>query len=254
MLRFVNDHVRRCAAAEAEIERFLEVAAEADLATPLTTCPGWTVADLLRHLGIVYRWMTRIILTRATERPSGDLGFDVPAEESAYRDWLAAGAGPLTTALRAADGDEAIWTPGRERHMRAWPWRLFAETLVHRADLELALGRTPTIAPEAAADAVEEFLTTVLGYDRIAERLREFGHAGATVHLHATDGDGEWTATLGADGRVTWAPGHAKGTAAVRGASADLLLLLWGRYPLDERFAVFGDQDLLTGLLGRLAV
>jgi uncharacterized protein (TIGR03083 family) len=255
MLRFVNDHERHCDAAEAEIARFIEVAGEADLATPLPTCPGWTVADLMRHLGIIYRWMTQVVITRPAERiPPGDLRLDVPGEESAYREWLAAGVAPLMTALREADGDEPIWTHGRDRRMRLWPWRLLAETLVHRADVELALGRTPAITTEAAADGVEEFLTTVLCYDRIVERLREFGHAGETVHLHATDGEGEWTATLGADGHTSWERGHAKGTAAIRGTAADLLLLLWGRYPLDERFAVFGDEKLLSGWLAELTV
>jgi uncharacterized protein (TIGR03083 family) len=253
----VNDHTRRCDAAEAEIARFVEVAGEADLATPLPTCPGWTVADLLRHLGTIYHWMTWVIATRPAERvPPGAVPLDVPAEESAYLDWLVAGAAPLTTALRAADGDEPIWTHGPDRRMRLWPWRLFAETLVHRADVELALGRTPAIAAEVAADGVEEFLATVLRYDRIVERLREFGHDGETIHLHATDIEdgGEWTATLAADGRTTWERGHAKGTVAVRGSAAGLLLLLWGRYPLDERFAVFGDAALLSGLLAELKV
>lgn len=251
----MNTQTRYCDAAEAEIARFVEVTGEADLATPLPTCPGWTVADLLRHLGIVYRWMTHVVLTRPTERvPPGAVPFDVPAEESAYRDWLVAGVKPLMTALRAADGDEPIWTHGPDQRMRLWPWRLFAETLVHRADVELALGCTPGITAEAAADGVEEFLTSVLRYDRIVERLRKLGHAGETIHLHATDGEGEWTATLDADGYTTWERGHAKGTAAVRGSAADLLLLLWGRYPLDERFAVFGDATLLSGVLAELTV
>jgi uncharacterized protein (TIGR03083 family) len=251
----VNDHLRYCDAAEAEIARFVEVAGEADLATPLPTCPGWTAADLLRHLGSVYRWMTRVVLTRPSERiPLDAVPLDVPAEEGAYLDWLVAGATPLMTALRAADGDEPIWTHGPGRRMRLWPWRLFAETMVHRADVELALGRTPVITAEAAADGVEEFLTAVLRYDRIVERLRKFGRAGETIHLHATDGEGEWTATLDADGRTTWERGHAKGTVAVRGSAADLLLLLWGRYPLDERFGVFGDETLVSGVLAELTV
>src|SRR5690348_7624576 len=103
----VTDHRRHCDAAEAEIARFVEVAGQADGTTPVPTCPGWTVADLVRHLGIVYRWMTLIVRTRPPERPSpDDPRFDEPAGDGDSLGWLAAGAEPLMTALRAARGDE----------------------------------------------------------------------------------------------------------------------------------------------------
>jgi uncharacterized protein (TIGR03083 family) len=249
MLRIVNDHERHRIAAEAEIDRFIEVTGEADLSTPVPACPGWTVADLVRHLGTVHRWMTHIVLHQPERRISPlDLDLGVPADESGYRDWFAAGVGPLVTALRETDGDTPTWAYGPDQHVRFWPWRLRYEMLVHRADVELALGRTPAISPEAAAEGIEEFLTNVLFHERVAARVREFGHAGETIHLHATDGEGEWTVTLGAE-RATWEPGHAKGTVAVRGAAGDLLLLLWGRYGLGDRFTVFGDEELLSGWL-----
>lgn len=249
MLRFVNDHERHRVAAETEIERFIEVTGEADLATPIPTCPGWAVADLVRHLGTVHRWMTRIVLDQPKQRISPrDLDLGVPADERGYRDWFAAGVAPLVTALRETDGDTPAWTFGPDQHVRFWPWRLRYETLIHRADVELALGRTPVITHEAAAEGVEEFLTNVLFQERVAARLREFGHAGETIHLHATDGEGEWMVAIGAE-RTTWERGHAKGTVAVRGTAGDLLLLLWGRYEPDERFTVFGDDELLSGWL-----
>ncbi|MGH3376511.1 MAG: maleylpyruvate isomerase family mycothiol-dependent enzyme [Actinoallomurus sp.] len=242
----MNDHERRLIAAEAEIERFIEVTGEADLTAPVPACPGWTVADLVRHVGNVHRWMTRIVLDRPAERPPAS--GEGPGTPDGYRDWLAAGVAPLVSALRETDGDTPCWAIGPDQHVRSWPLRLRYEMLIHRADLELALGRTPVITAETAAEGVEEFLTNLLSRERVATRLREFGHAGETVHLHATDGEGEWTVTLGAE-TPGWERGHAKGTAAVRGTTGDLLLLLWGRYAPDERFAVFGDGDLLSGWL-----
>jgi uncharacterized protein (TIGR03083 family) len=250
----VNDHERHRIGAEAEIERFIEVTGEADLTTPVPACPGWTVADLLRHVGTVHRWMTHIVRERPAKAISpGDLDLGVPAEESGYRAWFAAGVAPLVTALRETDGDTPCWAFGPDQHVRFWPWRLRYEVLVHRADVELALGRTPVVAADVATEGVEEYLTNILPRRHVAARLREFGHAGETIHLHATDGDGEWTVTLGA-GRSTWERGHAKGTVAVRGTTSDLLLLLWGRYAPDERFAVFGDADLLAGWLAAVNI
>jgi hypothetical protein len=42
-------------------DALLADAAEADLTDPVPTCPGWTVADLLRHHGGVCRWATAIV-------------------------------------------------------------------------------------------------------------------------------------------------------------------------------------------------
>jgi hypothetical protein len=54
---------------------------------------------------------------------------------------------------------------------------------------------------------------------------------GGSVHLHATDGDGEWFIETG-DG-LTWTRAHEKGDVAVRGTTSDLLLLVWGRLGTD---------------------
>jgi hypothetical protein len=101
----------------------------------------------------------------------------------------------------------------------------------------------------AAADGVGEFLAIARLGSRPSQRLAELP-GGQTVHLHATDdgldSGGEWLISLG-DASYTWSHGHAKGTVAVRGPAALLLLLAYGRVkPDDERLAVFGDASLLT--------
>ena len=65
-----------------------------------------------------------------------------------------------------------------------------------------------------------------------------------TIHLHATDIDGEWLVTLGPGG-ISHEHGHAKGDVALRGTASDLLLWCWNRVPVDDRFEVFGDATLL---------
>jgi uncharacterized protein (TIGR03083 family) len=124
------------------------------------------------------------------------------------------------------------------------------ETMVHRVDAELSLGIEPSLDPVAAADGVSEFLANARLGSRPSQRLTELP-AGQTVHLHATDDgqdfDGEWLISLGGDVGYTWSHGHAKGTVAVRGPAALLLLLTYGRVrPDDERLTVFGDASLLA--------
>lgn len=106
MLRFVSDHERRRAAAEAEIKRFVQVTGEADFTTPVPGCPGWTISDLVRHVGTVHRWTTHNVLDRPDERIAPqDLDVGVPADESGYLGWLADAGERLTTALRETDPD-----------------------------------------------------------------------------------------------------------------------------------------------------
>jgi hypothetical protein len=47
-----NQRLRECLGAD--FGRLREVAAGADLGAPVPTCPGWTMTDLLRHVGEVY--------------------------------------------------------------------------------------------------------------------------------------------------------------------------------------------------------
>ena len=66
---------------------------------------------------------------------------------------------------------------------------------------------------------------------------------GETIHLHCTDGEGEWLVRL-APGGVNVVNEHAKGDVAARGAASDLLLMMWGRVPVTQ-VEVFGDASLL---------
>jgi uncharacterized protein (TIGR03083 family) len=117
------------------------------------------------------------------------------------------------------------------------------ETTIHRVDAELAAGRpVGPIAPDLAVDGIDEVLTVfvpVFGPDRSPGD-------GRTVHLHATDTEGEWLVRFD-PGAVTVETGHAKGDAAVRGPAGELLLWLWGRRPLDG-LEVFGDRDAAEAL------
>src|SRR5688572_33034269 len=46
---------------------FVEAVHRAGLDAPVPTCPHWTVADLARHQGRVFRWISRIVETGAQE-------------------------------------------------------------------------------------------------------------------------------------------------------------------------------------------
>jgi uncharacterized protein (TIGR03083 family) len=234
-----------CAALDAEIARFVKVVETADPAAPVPTCPGWTMARLAKHLGITHRWVEHIVRNALPERiPQRDVPADLPADDAGWPAWLADGGARLVGTLGGADPEAPVWTlPGMGR-AAFWPRRMLHETTVHRADAELALGAEPEITPDVAADGLEEYLDILARVERVAVLQRELGGAGETIHLHATDIDGEWLITLGPGG-TTWRRGHAKGTVAVRGTARDLLLLAYDRIAAGPRHTVYGDGDLL---------
>ena len=241
----VLDHEWFCERAEAEIARMAVAAAAADPAAPVLTCPSWTVAKLVKHTGIVHRWATAIVSSRSSDRvDQRDLDVGLPSSEADYADWLAAGAPPLLSALRSAGPATVVWAWGAEQRSGWWARRMLHETTVHRADAEFAVGVSPGIDPVVAADGIDEFLANLPAARRPREHLAELP-AGESVHLHATDSDGEWLIQF-ADGTVSWSRGHAKASAAVRGPVGQLLLFTYGRVrPSDASLTVFGDSALL---------
>ncbi|NUT11727.1 MAG: maleylpyruvate isomerase family mycothiol-dependent enzyme [Nonomuraea sp.] len=247
----MTDHDTIIARIETEAARLAALAT--DLSIPVPTCPGWTVAELVTHVGRTHRWATHILRDQVRERiwsrqvPSG------PAEgQSGDAAWLMAGAADLLDTLRTTDPGLEVWTWGPDLRAAWWSPRMLFELVIHRADAELALGLDPVIPAATAVDGIEEFLHNLPYAAWLTRPLAELGVEGATIHLHADDVDGEWTITQGPAGAVTCERGHTKGDAAVRAPASDLLLLLYGRRP-PQSLTVFGDQDLLTRWLSAAA-
>ena len=97
-------HDAYCDAVEAEIARFVAVIEEAGPATPVPTCPGWTIAKLAKHVGITHRSVEYMVRNKLRERVSPrDVPADLPADESGQVAWLKDGGARLVATLRAAD-------------------------------------------------------------------------------------------------------------------------------------------------------
>ncbi|MFF0474639.1 maleylpyruvate isomerase N-terminal domain-containing protein [Streptomyces sp. NPDC004284] len=252
-----DTHAATCEAVAGHVRRFAALVREADPATPVPTCPGWTLADLTRHLGAVHHWAEHLVRTRAAVRVHvRDVPLDLPADPAAYADWLTAGAESALTALSTADPDLPLWSPGADPHVRYHPRRLLSEAVVHLADAELALGGDAgAIDPRTAADAIDHFLTDAPYVPWIAEPLAHLGRDGAVLRLTARDTGAAWTLVLGGGGFV-WSRGSgAEPTAGVAADAGELLLLLHRRYEADDpRFTHTGDRDLLDDWLAATAL
>ncbi|GAA2247546.1 maleylpyruvate isomerase family mycothiol-dependent enzyme [Kitasatospora cystarginea] len=217
----------------------LAEAAAGNLRSAVPSCPEWTVADLVWHTGEVYIFWTMIA--------DGEIaGFDdyVEPERPAEDELLAWFAGTLercAAVLERLDPELPRWTWSDRQDAGFIQRRMAQETAVHAWDALAAVGRDEPVERELAVDGVAEFLA----------------HFGSTppaglpeegLHLHATDGPGEWSVRA-VDGAWQVREEHGEGAAAVRGTASDLLLLLWQRRT-PEQLETFGDPDALKLFLG----
>lgn len=229
-------------------ERNVDAAADAVAAGPLdaavATCPGMTVDGLAAHLGQVCAFWTHV-LAEAADRPKTPYSEEVGPEGRA--EWLHALGHHLVAALRRTGPDTPVWTyypPDQTAGFVAR--RTCHEIAVHRVDLQLVRGEADPITPEVAVDGIDEILDVLVPTrPDLAERLA--GATGRTLHLHGTDTDGaEWLLTLAPEG-VGVTREHAKGDLALRGATADLEMLLFQR-PTWGEVQRFGDETVLDEL------
>ncbi|WP_283133797.1 maleylpyruvate isomerase family mycothiol-dependent enzyme [Rhizohabitans arisaemae] len=241
-------HERYTALVAAEIDAMARTIRDRDPLTPVPSCPGWTLADLIRHTGSVHRWAARLLVElrqRGLRREDAAL----PADPGEYPDWLIAGGEELTRALRSADPDTPMWSLTADRRLAFWSRRQLHETVVHHADAVLALGGEPSIDPGTALDGVDEFFAILTAAARYAPRVRELTGDGETLAFRS--GDQAWLVRLAPDG-FTWSRERGPATVTVTAESpGDLLLLLWGR---PSRVEVEGDVKLLPWWTERSAI
>jgi uncharacterized protein (TIGR03083 family) len=235
----------------------LVTAARRDLAVPIPSCPGWSMATLVAHLGEVERFWAHVVEQRAQSQidfPDAELG--VPERERSWYaaalegnadlaalppgliPWFEQSAARLVEVFERTDPEEIVWHWSDDNrgitHMR----NQAMEHTFHRWDAENAVGVTTEFDPAIAVDAIDQHFEVQIGARRYWNAFAR--GAGERYHLHRTDGDGEWTIQFDGDAySVTRA--HAKGDVAVRGTAEDLALWLWGR-PTRDRLEVLGDR------------
>ncbi|MFE4830557.1 maleylpyruvate isomerase N-terminal domain-containing protein [Streptomyces sp. NPDC056672] len=276
-------HDRYCDEIVGQTDRLRAALAGADLSVTVPSCPDWTLGELALHVGRAHRWAETIVRTRAEEDiPDNRVpDFEVPGgsgsgsgsgsgpDPAALDAWLAEGAEKLAATLRAVAPETAVWSWGWERNAGFWARRMTHETVIHRADAALAAGVPYEVAPEVAADAIDEWLQCLAFAQAAGDpEAAELRGGGRSIHLHATDtadatgtagttgtatgAEGaEWLIEFGDDG-FTWRRGHEKATVALRGPLTEVLRVFYRRLPADsELVEVLGDAKLLDFWLER---
>jgi uncharacterized protein (TIGR03083 family) len=233
------EHAEHVAAIRRESAALSDAARAAGPDAAVPSCPDWTVADLLGHIGRIQPWVAGLIESRPAD-PSENWRQHEPPAPDVRVAWFDAGASRLADALAAADPDDEVWTWAPDRRIGFWSRRMAHEVAVHRWDAQSAAHATTPIDRALAVDGIQET------FDLLPLRIDAHARAGSgeTIHLHCTDGDGEWLVRLTADG-IEVTREHAKGDVAARGTASDLLLLTCSRIAPDA-VDTFGDAALLA--------
>ncbi|MEO7428005.1 MAG: maleylpyruvate isomerase family mycothiol-dependent enzyme, partial [Acidimicrobiales bacterium] len=161
----------------------------ADPTAPVPSCPGWDRTALLSHVGRIHRWAGGQLVCGPGERirineVSAPEGADLTAEYATGADRLIA----LLTTMDLA----ATWpTWAGPQPGTFFPRRMTQELVIHRRDADPA-----PIDPALGVDGVDEML------ELFAPRIPadRFDGRRGSLHLHATDADGEWLIQVAPDG------------------------------------------------------
>ncbi|MGZ4694109.1 MAG: maleylpyruvate isomerase family mycothiol-dependent enzyme [Acidimicrobiales bacterium] len=224
--------------------RRLADAAEGNLDSRVPGCPEWDVADLVWHVGKVDGFWSAMA---SGGQPDQYQHPDRPGPETLVA-WYAGVAGGLADTLSSLAPTATCWTWSDQKDVAFVLRRMAHETAMHAWDALEAAGAPEPIDAALAVDGIDEYL------EHHVPRRPGFADGPAvTVHLHATDADGEWLVAIGG-GAYSVEHSHAKGDVAVRATASDLLLMLWGRVDpqtaADDRFTVFGDAAALASVRG----
>jgi uncharacterized protein (TIGR03083 family) len=220
-----------------------EQALIAGLDAPVATCPEWTVADLVGHLGAVHRWAVANLTGGEHDRAAA-------LQEAASSDdllaWFADGLDELVATLRNApdDVEAMVFLRDAPPPRRFWARRQAHETLIHGVDvLAAALGRLPAsgecaVPPDIAVDGLDELLFGFLTRRRNSIQLPGI----QCLTVTTTDTGESWTLHLGADGVTTVAGSDESADAVLSGTAVALYLGLWNR---GDEFD--GPAEILAG-------
>jgi uncharacterized protein (TIGR03083 family) len=237
---------------ESEAKALAAAAEEAGLEAPVPTCPGWTVNDLVLHIGEVHRWATAVVASKAIKL--GDVPSDSrgPLPEPAGTiGWFCDGAVTLRDTLADADPSieyAAFLTDPASPRLLFWARRQTLETTMHRVDAESAVGRCTPLSPDIAIDGIDEFLTGFIPRSRTPLRA-DTPHC---LQIAPTYSDQRWTVSISSELPET-VRRATDSDCIVSGSASDIYLALWNRGSLDP-LDIAGDRTAIDLLRGNVQI
>lgn len=211
---------------------------------PVPSCPGWTVAQLVGHMGAVFRRIEGV-LSRRSLAAAPPAATEFPPDVLTYFD---TGYAELVTTIRDTPPDTPVWNWAPLPKTAAfWPRRAATETAVHRWDLQVAINHPEPIEHELAIQGVHEVFEAWLPAGRRKGPFDKYG----LIKLMDTTGE-EWFVRVRGErlallDTATLVPDEHHPQVVAAGHASDILLALMGRVPFDV-LTVEGDAGLLEAL------
>lgn len=224
-------------------------AMDADLARSVPACPGWSLGELVRHVGSIHRlvgdWVAHGNRPTSWRRQ--------PAHGEGLVAWQQSATRRMFDVLAGADPDAtcSTWSP-TQRTSAFWRRRMLHETAVHRVDVAQALRRPWSLDEEVALDGIDEAITLWLG-TRLGTQVGGTGRRVRLTAVHSGRRECDWVLRALPD-MVEYADGGL-GVPVDAWVSTDVRMLwswMWGRGVLPPD-ALTGDAAAVVELRDVLA-
>ncbi|MEU3253233.1 maleylpyruvate isomerase family mycothiol-dependent enzyme [Streptomyces sp. NPDC006997] len=225
------------------------VASAPSLDVEVPTCPGWTLFDLVQHLGGGDRFWAAVVSAGPADTPpvtavTARATVSAPRDREALLTWLTESTNLLLTALRQAGPDNGCWTWWPASHSPrtsgAVARHRVQETAVHTYDAQLTLDAPQPLPDTLALDGVDEFLSTCCATPS------PWPHTPTTFDFHTLDGH-SWRMTVDETGAhpvpLTAIPPTTPGV-SLQATPSDLVLFLYDRPPTSP-VQITGDPSLI---------
>jgi uncharacterized protein (TIGR03083 family) len=214
-----------------------EAALNLDPTTAVPTCPGWTLTDLVAHVGSYHRWVADLLHDRS---PAPRSPYQLrPDPNVSLASWYRTSLELLLTAIDTTDQDTTMWTVTLDQKAGAWHRRQAHDLTIHRWDARNAGGATQPILAERAADFIDELFGRALPYI-----VPFVGRVTPDSSLALRSTDRHFARLIHGDsGRPRLSHKSGPADATLTGTCSDLLLAVWRR---PNAVTVTGNPAVLT--------
>ncbi|MFQ4150249.1 maleylpyruvate isomerase family mycothiol-dependent enzyme [Arthrobacter sp. LAPM80] len=199
------------------------------LASPVPACPGWSLEDLLGHLGSIERWVVDVLR-------EGRYVEEQTPPEGGGAEWFLEGVDDFHAAMADLDLEAPCWNFGPPpRKAGFWLRRQAHEHAVHLLDACQASGlaAAPGLGEGFMLDGVDEVLAMFVPRQFRLNRMLELEGA---VAFHVPRSN-------------SWTVGQGPITASITAPVHEMYLGLWGRSNLADTATIEGDASLALRVL-----
>jgi uncharacterized protein (TIGR03083 family) len=213
------------------------VASAPSLDAQVPTCPGWTLWDLVQHMGAGQCYWGAVVAAGPADAPPGgreDFADAAPKEREPLLAWSATATRRMVDAFRDAGADAPCWTWWEDSESPqtagAVAWHQLVEMSVHIYDAQVTVGDGQPVPTEVALDAIGDILSTGCATSSA------WPHEPAELDFVAAEGPA-WRLSLSADGarsaRLPQADA-APADATMRGTAHELVMTFYDRLQIAD--------------------